>query len=231
MKKLIIALLLGFVFMSGCDVIRTEYVYHRSFATGFFETGGVKLEIFGNTLYVGIEWKYPFYCHDYVGTNKERYEELCQKYGDMTYDRMVPLYAGFEREHMFQASSFVSLKIESDADYNAEHPAGTPLNDIVVYDGQSSKPFIDSGYQLYYWEDVDKFYYHNDKHERPYYPVYKKASEVTAYDLMLIYHTEHSSSMCLRFETPPTSARSHNITVTFTDERGKTFSDTILMEF
>ena len=34
-----------------------------------------------------------------------------------------------------------------------------------------------------------------------------------------------------RFESLPTLSQRHNITVTFTDERGETFSDTIEMNF
>ncbi len=106
----------------------------------------------------------------------------------MTYNREEFVFIG--EEPSFLAHDFVSIGIVSDAAFDETHPAGTSLADIVIYDSQSSKPFIDSGYQMYYWDDDNRF----DDHYtlggdglHPFYPVYKKLSEVTTDDLKLIY--------------------------------------------
>jgi hypothetical protein len=170
--------------------------------------------------------------------NPEVYDALCEKYGDMSYNReeFVPVgsFPGF------LAYSPVSIEIVSDADFDEDHLAGASLANLVIYDGQSSKPFVDNGYQMYHWEDselypsghknMDKFPYHSNVSVRPYFPVYKKVSELTAYDLMLIYGSNEMVYGYLYFPVPTLSKR-HNITVTFTDERGRVFSDTIAMNF
>jgi hypothetical protein len=161
--------------------------------------------------------------------NRALYDELCEKYGDMSYNREEFVSIGFKPS--FPAYSPASIEIVSGADFDDEHPAGTSLADIVTYDGYSSKPFIDSGYQMYYWEDKGRFYYHEGTHEKPYYPVNKKVSELTAEDLTLIYGTGYLLAYCHLYFPVPTLSKQHNIKVTLTDERGKKFSDTITMNF
>ena len=257
MKKLMLVLLLV-MSLSGCEKRRPEtageYVYRRSFAMRFYEAERLELRLnpYVNEespdavenktqLFFYIKGNYNEICgylrgYEIAGIEKpELYDELCQKYGDMTYNREE--FVVYGSVPSFLAYSPVSIEIVSDSDFDEAHPAGTSLADLVTYDGISSKPFVDSGYQMYEWENDDKFYYagnigqhRDDKTDlRPYYPIYKKVSELVAEDLMLIY----GGIGCIGyFHFPvPTLSQLHHITVTFTDERGETFSDTIEMNF
>jgi hypothetical protein len=229
MKKLVFILPLLTMLLSGCNEKgqEKEYgrsIYRRSYAMYFCTASELKLTVYPETDKKAIVFD--------ILTDIDVFHNdvLCEKYGDTTYDREEFVPIGVEPS--FLAYSPVSIEIVSDADFDAEHPAGTSLIDIVTYDGQSSKPFIDSGYQMCYWEDKDKFYYYKNTNERPYYPVYKKVSELTEEDLMLIYGFGGDIVYGhLYFDYLPTLSQQHRITVTFTDERGEKFSDTVTMNF
>jgi hypothetical protein len=206
----------------------------RSYAMYFYEMQGIELTAYPEypdmkTVIVWQATSITAYGYKDTGERRATYDALCAKYGDMSYNReeFVPI----GEEPSFLAYSPVSIEIVSDVDFDDEHPAGTSLADIVTYDGHSSKPFIDSGYQPYYWEDMDRFHYYEKVHERPYYPVNKKVSELTVEDLMLVYGVGSELPWGHLYFQVPTLSQTHNIKVTLTDERGKKFSDTITMNF
>jgi hypothetical protein len=221
----------------GCAKEAGYQIYRRSFAMVFHETekltmGETNPRYSKPTLLFGFDSAGIIYSNkDTSGKEKELYDALCEKYGDMTYNREEFVPIGFEPE--FLAYSPVSITIVSDADYDDQHPAGTSLADIVTYDSQSSKPFIDNGYVMHEWDENDKgkFYYYSNTNVRPFYPVCKKASELVADDFQLIYDPIDNVVGYIYFDALPTLEKTHNITVTFTDERGEVFSDTVKMVF
>lgn len=71
---------------------------------------------------------------------------------------------------------FTDLEIWSTADWDAGHPAGTPLDDIVRFESDTPWPYIRSGYTQRY----------SDKKRGEYYPVHCLVSELTADDMTLL---------------------------------------------
>jgi hypothetical protein len=221
--------------LAGCEKGRrnstpVSWIYRRSFAMVFSETKNIELEgAFHKNraiIYCPVYFDESFsYRYDDTGAKKEIYDSFCEKYGDMTYNRGDYVY--LSESHTFQMYSFVSVDIVSDADFDQAHPKGTSLADLIIFQATSSKPFVDSGYKMYesVWEVDGRTYTH------PYYPIHKRVSELTAYDFMMLYGIGYHSETWLNFEALPTLSKEHIFTVTFTDERGETFSDSVKMTF
>lgn len=74
--------------------------------------------------------------------NDARYEELANHYGDVNFEASVP--EAFPPAAL--ATSFREIHLVSDCDYDADHPAGTPLDDITEVGWQSYAEYIDGGY-------------------------------------------------------------------------------------
>ncbi len=75
--------------------------------------------------------------------NDARYEELANYYGDVNFEAGVPEAA----PPVALATSFREIHLVSDCDYDADHPAGTPLDDIAEVGWWSYAEYIDSGYE------------------------------------------------------------------------------------
>lgn len=229
-KTLLIATLLAL--LSGCDEheVRDDFgVYRRSYAMMFSETKNVELteSVHKPSIFIQINLDMSSSCSLYSETadGKKGYDAMCQKYGDMTYNREGVVYPGGDPS--FQMYSFISVDIISDAAYNDSHPAGTSLADLFIFDAKSSKPYIDSGYKKYetVWEvDGSILRYEH-------YPVHKKVSDLKPYDLMMLYGEWNCIVGRFYFKSLPNLSKTHTFTVTFTDERGETFSDSIQMTF
>ncbi|MDR2891206.1 MAG: hypothetical protein LBV18_06400 [Alistipes sp.] len=249
MKKIVLITMLLALF-SNCedDVNETgwPYLYRRSFAVSFYETESIELAIAfpaddPTIIYFNVNKGTIVGDFQDAGEKKEIYDALCEKYGDMS----------FEREDLtnhvisFQAESFVSVEIVSDEDFDEAHPKGSSLNDLILFDSASSKPYIDSGYEKCDWGNDDVFVFGFGGPRRPYYPVRKKVSELMKDDLELLF----AGSSCLylgdgipkfgqcsafgffHFEKSPTLSKVHNVTVTMTADDGRVFSDTVQMTF
>ena len=70
----------------------------------------------------------------------------------------------------------VNLEVWSSADWDAEHPAGTSLNDLARFSSNTPWPYIQSGYTQKYHEQLNGEYY----------PVDKLISELTPDDMTLL---------------------------------------------
>ena len=79
------------------------------------------------------------------GADKAKYEQLCTLYGDTSYNMEVNRPLEMARV-VTKYPHFSIIDVRSDKDFDAEHPAGTPLNDIMSIRFQSAKEFIESGY-------------------------------------------------------------------------------------
>lgn len=160
---------------------------------------------------------------------KAAYDALCEKHGDMTFDRIIKIQPW--ENVMYPAVDFVSIKVTSDADFDAEHPEGEPLNDILTFDSCSAKPYIDSGYTEY------------DKAAdiRKYSVINKNLAEVTVDDLTLLgtgqtgYEPVERRDVgylgILIFNKEPTLSKTHTFTVTMTADDGRVFEASVDMEF
>ena len=73
-----------------------------------------------------------------------RYDSLCKAHKDTEYSKEVKHYSG----HQFIWATYrrMTLDVTSDTQYDAAHPAGTSLADIVNIKTYSAKEIIENGY-------------------------------------------------------------------------------------
>jgi hypothetical protein len=150
--------------------------------------------------------------YDDEDSKKERYDALCEKHNDMTFNREVYIYPGGYAPGSFGVD-FTSIDIVSNADFDAGHLAGSSLGDIVMFDGRSYKQYIDSGYDDTLLDDCR---------------IWELVSELTPAQLTLL---EYQDGPTLWIQTAPTLSKTHMFTVTMTADDGRVFSDTIEMTF
>lgn len=141
------------------------------------------------------------------GEKKDFYNSLCEKHNDVFYNRRVRIYNNVVDTRCFR--DFVNLEVWSSADWDAEHPAGTLLNDLARFYSNTPWPYIQSGYTQKY-------------HEQPngeYYPVDKLISELTPDDMTLLPR----EGFYFWFVSRPAQPGKHTLFVRLTADDGKVF--------
>jgi hypothetical protein len=137
----------------------------------------------------------------------EKFQKLSQKYNDQSFNK--PIATPYYNNAL--GNAITTFEITSDADYDATHPAGSSLTDIVWFDGRSFYPFIKSGYN----DDVSTF-------------LNKPVNQLTTDELALleVYWNRDDEAQLnfFYFSTPPTLSLQHNITVTITDADNNVFT-------
>ncbi len=148
------------------------------------------------------------------------------KYNDLSYDRRtVPfLYQSY-------SEALVDITVSSDRAFDAQHPAGTPLDDVIRFRAASYRDYIR---QLYPKDQSRKT------------EIDKPLTEVTADDLTLLeipYNRvfrcsgdsretwEVFSSFALEFTAQPAGEPVHRLTFTVTTETGKRYTATREVRF
>ena len=150
----------------------------------------------------------------------DRYHQLCNEFGDNTYNRYVPQDRGYS---VCYANLFTSVDIYSSADFG-DIKAGESLADIVMFRGATAKPFIDNGYswagimdrariEMFYAELGEYRRYFEDQIPNGAIPVFKPVSELTPEDLTLLCCPKVS----LRFMELP-EIKEHTLTIIFRTE-------------
>ncbi len=80
--------------------------------------------------------------------NEVLYNELCNYYGDTSYNKDIDYYIG-EGYNESYICDIESINITAETDWDDSHPAGTLLNDLVKINGHSYFGFIKNGYADY----------------------------------------------------------------------------------
>ncbi len=143
-------------------------------------------------------------------SDKEEFRALCQKHGDVGYDAGKRVIEDAMPGHYTPAAVTTNINaIEVVApldDFDAEHPAGTSLNDLITVKYATLQPFINDGYT----KRSDYVYIDG-------YQLREQALvDITAEDLKLV-----GSGMALHFATPPTPVMKIFIQITITDVYGQ----------
>lgn len=149
------------------------------------------------------------------GAEKELYDSLCKQNNDMAYnreDRFIPDKTNFNNKCYFP--DVAHIDVVSDADFDAEHPAGTSLNDCIELFCTSFYNYIANGYT-----GADK----NNMTNRIEMPL----SELTETSLPLIKDGHY----WLEFTKLPDAEQVHTMTITFTDREGSVFTTTAQCDF
>ena len=80
-----------------------------------------------------------------TGDKKAFYDSLSNKHFDYGYNG-EDIYAN-ELAKRCYSKDLTSISVVCDKDFDDEHPAGTPLDDIIAYDAYSPYPWIKEGYK------------------------------------------------------------------------------------
>jgi hypothetical protein len=134
------------------------------------------------------------------GDKKAVYDSLCNKHSDYGYhgeDR----YANEPLKKCY-AKDIVSFDVVSNSDFDKNHPAGSSLKDIIVFDGYSPYRWIKSGYS------GEPYFTHTRT----------TADKVVEDDLKLLCAIQ---LFTLRFSTIPTNSSAHTLTITLVTDDGK----------
>ena len=144
-----------------------------------------------------------------------RYDSLCKAHKDMEYSKEIKHYAG----HQFTWATYrrMTLDITSDTQYDAAHPAGTSLADIVNIKAYSAKEIIDSGYDL-------SLIVKNELGSL----ILQKGHELNMplEQFNREYRKLVASSIRLNFPVAPDVTSTHRFTVTYRDEDGRVLTAT-----
>jgi hypothetical protein len=163
------ALWMGIISMSSCNERPThprvtddpEEVWLRSFIMGYYEPEGVELRIYPGTatsedpdtdysenlvISMDVIKKETVGTFRDEGARKAVYDELCMKHDDMTFRQFytLPVDGGMVE---YPAWDLVWIDVVcDDRAFDAEHPAGMSLIDLIDCRLYSARPFIESGY-------------------------------------------------------------------------------------
>ena len=105
-------------------------------------------------LYVNVTHRVNFLSE---GNDKAMYDKLCEANGDISYNQEVHLPLDVPTI-MCTYPHFAAINVYSNKDFDANHPAGTPLNDLMTISYCTAASYIASGYTAdsLRWEEVVK---------------------------------------------------------------------------
>ena len=226
MKRLILLSIVAMLLYIGCDIAKT--VLFRSYINMYDYSENIQLRITdaGNIAiyreYTSKEdnIKTASYSFKSKGENKKIYDELCKIHNDLSYNKkrsyiVAPLWG------RCSAIDFREIDVVSDKDFDAEHPAGTSLKDIVRFVSVSPKKFIDSGYkETFNWrrnkpkifkkeKETDKLFDYSES--KNYFPINGLLKDIGKDEMQMLPVNTHG---ILFFDKEPTAEKEHTLTVT-----------------
>ena len=144
-----------------------------------------------------------------------RYDSLCKAHKDTEYSKKEKHYSG--EQFPYATYRRMTLDITSDTQYDAAHPAGTSLADIVNIKAYSAKEIIDSGYDL-------SLIVKNELGSL----ILQKGHELNMplEQFNREYRKLVASSIRLNFPVAPDVTSTHRFTVTYRDEDGRVLTAT-----
>lgn len=232
MKKILLAIFILTIFCD-CRKTETEKVFLRSYVMRYFDAETMRLEpvayFDGTGIQIWLDDLSMIGDYKSTGTQKDAYDAICEKHNDMNYNRDFVTFNGYQpfaTENI--GFDFVSIDVTSSARFDATHPAGESLGDIVLLESSSLKPYIDSGYTL---ETAERNGIHYSR-------VSDLISEITPEQLILLGSYTHNGGSgwryllaTLSFKDLPSGSKEHTFTVTMTADDGRVFSDTVEITF
>lgn len=225
--KLLLVSILGFV--SCKEVVTTKGIKWPNISVNYIntymDTDAVinATQVFPSDVSYVTVWLYgDRICYDPEGP-KGRFKELSEKYNDLQYNQRILEPWGYEA----LADEFMSIDVVSDRDWDAEHPAGTSLANIITFLSSSPYRFIQSSYtDAYDWVNAPEEYINLRLGNGPgSWPIEKPLNELTREDLILT-----APQFILHFDSLPASEQEHNLTITLRSDE-KTISGTFAVTF
>ena len=225
MKRLILLSISAMLLSTGCDVSKTRLF--KSYITEYSYNKNIELKI-TNKGNIAIYRKYTSeddhiktasYSFKSKGEEKKRYDELCKIHNDLSYNKkrsyiVVPIWG------ICSAIDFKEIDVVSNKDFDAEHPAGTSLKDIVRFVSVSPKKFIDSGYkETFNWEKNEPNFFAKDSmiptmfqpESWNYFPINGLLKDIGTDEMQMLPENTHG---ILSFDKEPTAEKEHTLKVT-----------------
>ena len=218
MKRLILLSIVTALLYQSCD--RARYHVFKSYVTRYckFEDIDIDTTKAGNIIIRG-KGRVKQYSWRDEGGEKTTYEALCRKHNDLTYNKKREYHLRPEWG-VCSAVDFREIDIVSDKDFDAEHPAGTTLKDIVRFVSISPKKFIDSGYkETFNWRRNRPEIFKKDSiiqimflsETESYFPINGLLKDIGSDEMQMLPVNTHG---ILFFDKEPTSEKEHTLTVT-----------------
>jgi len=218
MKRLILLSIVTALLYQSCD--RARYHVFKSYVTRYckFEDIGIDTTKAGNIIIRG-KGRVKQYSWRDEGGEKTTYEALCRKHNDLTYNKKRE-YRLSPEWGVCSAIDFKEIDIVSNKDFDAEHPAGTSLKDIVRFVSVSPKKFIDSGYkETFNWRRNRPEIFKKDsmilslfqRETENYFPINRLLKDIGTDDMQMLPVNTHG---ILFFDKEPTAEKEHTLTVT-----------------
>ncbi|MBO4671862.1 MAG: hypothetical protein J5640_08510 [Bacteroidales bacterium] len=171
---------------------------------------------------------------DAEGEDKEFFDAVCKKYGDVGYDKKELKVDGCGPDIRYVSPDIHSVSIYSDRDYDESHLAGAPLSDLFMVYANSSYPRFDADWR----QDIKTglllssvqpndlkmlgFHFRSAESDLLKYP-YSRSELDEAQKWICL--------MKLKVVKKPTLNKVHNLTFEFKDEYGKTYTSTLSYDF
>lgn len=214
MKKICLLLVLSGLLVSGCEKTGSKFIRTRYFVENYVG-GDYALEPHRYSEPGSCDWTKvggffitpndPVYYQspELAGARySDEFLRIAARNGDTSFDGMK---MECERSELFYADNFTAVRVVSDRDWDAEHPAGTPLNDKMNIRYTSCAEFIGSGY---IWSLLGESMRT------------KRLCDLASDDLRVVRFD--TRSIILYFvEVPEHSEEKHTLTVTLTDAAGR----------
>lgn len=213
MKLNRVLIILATLFIAGCvGTLPWDYTYYRSFISIYF--GGEPCVVNGRegTPFMRVGFTGEHYRYDSTGEKKEIYDELCRKNQDMGYNRRglkpeaVPDPSSFSTAAFWK--NFVAIDVVSDRDFDADHPAGTSLGDVMMYEYYGFWKYVQNNYYISP-DDEERVPIRYSTYENGY------INSIPAGGLRLI-----SELNLYMTEVPASAEGEHNLTITILTDDG-----------
>ena len=145
-----------------------------------------------------------------------RYDSLCKAHKDTEYSKKEKHYSG--EQFPYATYRRMTLDVTSDAPYDATHPSGTSLADIIDIYAYSAKEMIDNGYD--YWSVCEKGEIYDNAIN------FGKKLDMSLTQFNEEYRKLIAYNIKLKFKTAPDVTSTHRFTVTYRDEDGRVLTAT-----
>lgn len=183
---------------------------------------------------------------DYASITDEdpsTFNALAEKHNDTSYNKRITYLETIlqDMNPCCLKDDFTTIHITSNADFDESHPAGSLLDDIVIFHSSTPYPYIQSGYtSIYQWgiasnmlPALESTYQRNifSCMEEAHY-VRKKVSELVPSDLTLL--GDKWTEACLgiiEFIAEPTLHRHHTMNIKMVTDEGHIYENLIEITF
>lgn len=191
----------------------TEYFPLSKVIVKINAAGGLDIRVGGGGYYA------TYFDKDYKHYEKAEY--FSELYGDTHYTGQISGWL-----HPVIAYPIDKMTISCDADFDAEHPAGTPLDDIVNLEYSTYYKFINSGYKLTF----DNLWVYDREEEVLSSPLNSINAEVTKLSKIILEISDEDNKWAnffgrLVFTSAPAEPGEYTFTLGVTTN-GKTYNTT-----